>query len=79
MIPRTHPINVVSTVPLLSGSLRIHLEVHELNLTHMFARIIIEIEIYHQVGPAGWRRFTEAIFDAAHGHFVGVVDVVCDG
>ena len=75
----TYPKYVVCPVPLLCGSLGVHLEVHELHLTHVFAGVIVEIEIYHQVGPSRAGRLIEAIFDAAYGDFVGLMDVLCDG
>ena len=66
----THPKYVACTVPLLSGALRQHLEVDELQLTHVFARIIVEVEVHHHVGPARLGRVIEVILRAANSHLV---------
>ena len=73
---RTHPIYVVCIVPLLCCALAIHLEVNKLYLTHMPARIIVQVEVDQQVSPPGPGWFIEAVLDAADRHLVRSEDIV---
>ena len=70
---------VVCIVSLLCRTLGIHLEVHNLYFTHMFAGVIVQVEVNHQVSPPspGW--FVEAVLDSTHRHLLGSEDIIRNG
>ena len=72
-----NPMNVVCAVTLLCGPLGQHLEMDQLHLAYMLVGIIVEVKVYHQIGPANRGRFVETIFDTTQRHLCGIQDVLC--
>ena len=60
------PEYIVRAMTFLRGALGKHLEVNQLDLTHVLVVVIVQVKVQHEVGPPRIGRFGKAVLATTH-------------